>query len=206
MDENKEDIHRPPSESAKEGDNKPLIEKNTHKPIQKQNTSPRWHISSTFFNATNDNPLFYNYDPNNDRFSEFSEHDDQLLGYLEGIKTDCFFPGYFCWIEKIVLIIDFLQIFGLLWITAQPYPWPYLWSIYTQPINVFNLDFFSLTSERSSVRSILMAEKTDSTCCEAIFEDACNIVEVGSTVGPIAVSWAVWLTESLVLMNVVITG
>jgi hypothetical protein len=146
--EGKEDIARPPSHSVKEHTGsstaKPPEPDPSKKP--KKDPSPRWHISSTFFNAEN-NPLFYNYDPDRPQNSNFTENDQHLLTYLEGIKTTHYFPGYFCWIEKIVLLIDFLQVFALIWILSQPYPWPYLWSIYTQPINVFNLDFFSLTFE-----------------------------------------------------------
>ena len=50
------------------------------------------------------------------------------------------------WIEKIVILIDFFQLFGLIWITAQPWPWPYLWIKWTTFTVGFNLDFFSLTT------------------------------------------------------------
>jgi hypothetical protein len=27
------------------------------------------------------------------------------------------------WFEKLVIVIDFLQLYGLIWIAAQPWPW-----------------------------------------------------------------------------------
>lgn len=56
-----------------------------------------------------------------------------------------------CWVEKFTLLIDFFQIFGVLWCTAQPYPWPYLFSTYTRYFMYVNLDFFSMTSEGALV-------------------------------------------------------
>lgn len=55
------------------------------------------------------------------------------------------------WIEKIVIIIDYLQIFGILWITAQPWPWPFQWSLYTRPLLYINLDFFSAYNEEGAL-------------------------------------------------------
>lgn len=49
------------------------------------------------------------------------------------------------WFEKATLILDMLQIYGLLWICAQPWPWPYLWSHWTRWIVFANIDAFSLT-------------------------------------------------------------
>jgi len=48
------------------------------------------------------------------------------------------------WSEKILLLLDYLQLYGILWNCANPYPWPYLWIIWTRNICFFNLDFFSL--------------------------------------------------------------
>ncbi len=134
---------------------------NNNQPIrnqQRQNhqeETGRWHISSTFFNSAND--IFYHYDArnhrghnNNDSFPDIAndpQYDEKLSTYLDGIKAISYFPGYFCWIEKIILLFDFFQIFALIWISAQPWPWPYLWTVYTQPLVGFNLDFFSLTED-----------------------------------------------------------
>jgi hypothetical protein len=106
-------------------------------------TPNRWRLSTNFFSNTN--PLFYNNDSENP--NQLTDYDQQILTYLEGIQIKSYLPGWFCYFEKFVLLFDFFQLFGLLWITAQPWPWPYLWSVYTRPINGFNLDFFSLTSK-----------------------------------------------------------
>jgi hypothetical protein len=117
--------------------NNPTVNSSTNR-----QTPNRWRLSTNFFSNTN--PLFYNNDSEN---PQLTDYDQQILTYLEGIRVESYLPGWFCYFEKFVLLFDFFQLFGLLWITAQPWPWPYLWSVYTRPINGFNLDFFSLTSK-----------------------------------------------------------
>lgn len=53
-------------------------------------------------------------------------------------------PNLF-WSEKILLLIDFLQIFGIVWNAANAWPWPYLWIVWTRFINCVNIDIFSMT-------------------------------------------------------------
>ena len=59
-----------------------------------------------------------------------------------GLRAGVFVAQF--WLEKVVLVLDFLQVVGLLWTTAQPWPWPpfplVLWSQWTV---YFNLDIFS---------------------------------------------------------------
>jgi hypothetical protein len=52
-------------------------------------------------------------------------------------------PNLFWW-EKILLLIDFLQIFGIIWNAANAWPWPYLWIVWTRFINYINIDIFSM--------------------------------------------------------------
>ena len=56
------------------------------------------------------------------------------------------FPIVFAfWQEKVLIVVDFLQLVGLLWITAQPWPWPpYPFVLQSQWIVYANLDFFSV--------------------------------------------------------------
>ena len=49
------------------------------------------------------------------------------------------------WVEKAVLIVDYLQLYNILWQCAQAYPWPTLWMRWTQWTAVANIDAFSLT-------------------------------------------------------------
>eukprot|EP01041_Mallomonas_annulata_P004650 gene4650-9222_t len=49
--------------------------------------------------------------------------------------------------EKLWLILDYMQIYGLLWTAAQPYPWPYLWLQWTRVIIYSNADYFGLTDD-----------------------------------------------------------
>lgn len=53
-----------------------------------------------------------------------------------------FTPDLF-WIEKFVVIVDCLQLNGLLWTSATVWSWPYLWLTWTQYICLGNLDFYS---------------------------------------------------------------
>lgn len=48
------------------------------------------------------------------------------------------------WVEKLDIFLDFLQLYGIVWQISQPYPWPWLWTVWTRWTVVFNLDMFSL--------------------------------------------------------------
>lgn len=58
-----------------------------------------------------------------------------------------FLPSRLFWIEKLTALVDFFQLFAILWITSQPWPWPTIWVSWTQWTVAFNLDFFSLTAD-----------------------------------------------------------
>lgn len=45
------------------------------------------------------------------------------------------------------MCIDFGQLFALLWVAAQPWPWPYLWVHWTSWTVWLNLDYFSTTKD-----------------------------------------------------------
>jgi len=47
------------------------------------------------------------------------------------------------WGDKLVILIDFFQIMGLYWITANPWPLPYPWVTWTRWWVGFNIDVFS---------------------------------------------------------------
>lgn len=51
------------------------------------------------------------------------------------------------WIEKVVMIIDMFQIYGIIWNMSQSWGWPYFWSMSIRWIVWFNADFFSTTSD-----------------------------------------------------------
>ncbi|CAN0006235.1 unnamed protein product, partial [Ectocarpus fasciculatus] len=51
------------------------------------------------------------------------------------------------WIEKLWLCVDFGQLYALLWVAAQPWPWPYLWIDWTAWTVWANLDYFSTTKD-----------------------------------------------------------
>ena len=51
---------------------------------------------------------------------------------------------YLYWGDIITLFVDFFQVLGLYWITANPWPIPYPWVSWTSWYCVFNLDAFSL--------------------------------------------------------------
>lgn len=61
----------------------------------------------------------------------------------------------FFWTEKLLLWVDFLQIYGVLWIMSQPYPWPYIWSKWTHNVVWLNLDYFSTTVNGSVLGSTM---------------------------------------------------
>ena len=56
-----------------------------------------------------------------------------------------FAPSRIFWIEKLISLIDFLQVFAIIWITSQPWPWPQIWIAWTKWTVAFNIDIFSLT-------------------------------------------------------------
>ncbi len=47
------------------------------------------------------------------------------------------------WGDKLMILIDFFQIMGLYWITANPWPLPYPWVTWTRWWTAFNIDVFS---------------------------------------------------------------
>ena len=47
------------------------------------------------------------------------------------------------WGDKLTILLDFLQILGLYWITANPFPLPYPWVTWTRWWVAFNFDIFS---------------------------------------------------------------
>jgi hypothetical protein len=51
------------------------------------------------------------------------------------------------WHEKVLLVIDLLQVYGLVWVCSQPWPWPYIWVLWTRWSVAFNVDIFSLTPD-----------------------------------------------------------
>lgn len=63
---------------------------------------------------------------------------------VESVRPNYTLALCFFWGEKVLALLDFLQIFGLLWMTAQPWSWPPFpfvgwtrWTVYA------NLDFYS---------------------------------------------------------------
>ena len=54
----------------------------------------------------------------------------------------CFMVDMY-WKEKICMIIDYLQLYTIVWNAAQPWPWPYLWSTWTRWMVYINVDIFS---------------------------------------------------------------
>mgnify|MGYP006263587033 CR=1 FL=1 len=50
---------------------------------------------------------------------------------------------YLFWLEKWLLVCDFVQLMGLYWITANPWPIPYPMVTWMQWCTWFNLDYFS---------------------------------------------------------------
>ena len=48
------------------------------------------------------------------------------------------------WGDKLLLLVDFFQILGLYWATANPWPLPYPWVAWTRWWTLFNVDVFSM--------------------------------------------------------------
>ena len=51
------------------------------------------------------------------------------------------------WLEKILLILDYLQVYGILWNMSQTWPLPYVWLQWTRPAVWANVDYFSTTGD-----------------------------------------------------------
>lgn len=99
--------------------------------------SSRWSLSTSFFANRHALSQLHMIDV----YSEDEYH------CLEKLKIVNYMPAMLCWIEKFLLIIDYFQIFGLLWNASQPWPWPSQWISLTEDLNYINLDFFSMSSE-----------------------------------------------------------
>ena len=52
-----------------------------------------------------------------------------------------------------MLLVDLLQIYGLLWALSQPWPWPAVWLKWTRWCALFNLDFFSMAEKGAGMGS-----------------------------------------------------
>ena len=76
--------------------------------------------------------------------------DEDTIENIEMLKIKSVLP-ILCWFEKFLLIADYCQLFAILWVMAQPWPWPYLWSGYSQLVVVMNIDIFSTRSEGALV-------------------------------------------------------
>lgn len=55
------------------------------------------------------------------------------------------------WIEKLIVLTDFFQIFSIIWITAQSWRWPFLWLHGTKWILIFNFDGFTIFSTQGQL-------------------------------------------------------
>jgi hypothetical protein len=93
--------------------------------------SARWYADSAVFRST----LSFT------QSAAFDENTREKLQHLQIID----FTPILSWGEKLLLLLDYCQLFGLLWVTAQPWPWPYLWTDYTKFIVYTNADVFSRT-------------------------------------------------------------
>lgn len=78
-------------------------------------------------------------------FDNSALFDEDTIENIQMLQIQSYMP-VLCWFEKILIIADYCQLFGLLWIMAQPWPWPYLWSDYSQLVVVMNIDIFSTRS------------------------------------------------------------
>ena len=64
---------------------------------------------------------------------------------VPALRSNYILPLCFFWGEKVVALLDFLQFFALIWITAQPWRWPPVpFCAWTQWTVYANLDFFSV--------------------------------------------------------------
>eukprot|EP01033_Poteriospumella_lacustris_P015768 gene15768-11288_t len=99
--------------------------------------SSRWSLSTSFFQNRQTQS-------NQQLITAYTEDDLQHLKTLRVISN---LPCAMCWIEKFLLVVDYFQIFGIIWNASQPWPWPYQWVYLTQTLNYVNFDFFSVSSE-----------------------------------------------------------
>lgn len=105
----------------------------------------RWKLSSSNFN----NPAFQSFrglQRSPQQYLTQYQSDPALSQHFHNLQIQNHLP-LLSYVEKSLLLLDFFQIFGLLWNAAQPWPWPYLWIIYTRGINYFNIDYFSMTED-----------------------------------------------------------
>ena len=96
--------------------------------------SSRWLVSASDIYRSSSTLFVSNRDFNT----------DQIIQY-EKLTVIHQYPVLLCLLEKIILIIDYCQVFGLYWVMAQPWPWPYLWINYSYFTVFFNFDVFSTT-------------------------------------------------------------
>lgn len=71
-----------------------------------------------------------------------------LLASIESIRTHCRKVSLF-YTEKILLIIDFIQLYGLLWNMAQSWGLPFIWVDWMKWVVYVNADIFSTTANGS---------------------------------------------------------
>lgn len=57
------------------------------------------------------------------------------------------------WSEKMLFLLDWLQMFAILWSLSQPWPWPYEWLVITRWTVVANLDFMALGTDGAAMGS-----------------------------------------------------
>lgn len=76
---------------------------------------------------------------NSDHIKELEERERQKE-YLKPRRTivDLF------WIEKLGILLDYFQCYGIIWQSAQPWPWPSMWIIWTRWMMFANIDVYSL--------------------------------------------------------------
>lgn len=53
------------------------------------------------------------------------------------------------WKEKFLILLDYLQIFGVIWNMANPWPWPYIWIKWSKVLVLANVDLFSYSKNGS---------------------------------------------------------
>lgn len=53
------------------------------------------------------------------------------------------------WSEKLFIVLDYLQIFGIISAISTPWPWPYAWTSWTSWVMALNLDFTVLIGDYS---------------------------------------------------------
>lgn len=94
--------------------------------------SERWALGSSFFRSQGSS------------YHTVNTATPEQLEDLQKIAIRTRLP-VLCWTEKLILLIDYFQIFTIIWNAAQPYPWPYLWTRFSRPLLYVCLDFFSQT-------------------------------------------------------------